>query len=189
MAEAHSVPWFPAWGVSMPEPVSDSGDIVALFNEWRPSERWLLLAYEVACSEVRLWTAWSALRRREEAGRMVARTCDAEFLRLVSGTHQLSTAFERAGINSGDESMWIVYLPEFESGDGFGETDIPRSTYLDNDLEATRLIEHLGGTLLARRPIPSEEGLLRLGAIEDGESIEVSRHEDAYLIHTALADM
>ncbi|SVA88969.1 uncharacterized protein METZ01_LOCUS141823, partial [marine metagenome] len=22
MAEAHSVPWFPAWGVSMPEPVS-----------------------------------------------------------------------------------------------------------------------------------------------------------------------
>ena len=183
------MPWFPAWGVSMPEPVSDSGDLVALFNEWRPSERWLLLAYEVACSEVRLWTAWSALRRREEAGRMVARTCDAEFLRLVSGTHQLSTAFERAGISSGDDSVWIVYLPEFESGDGFGETDIPRSTYLDNDLEATRLIEHLGGTLLARRPIPSEEGLLRLGAIEDGESIEVSGHKDAYLIHTALADM
>ncbi|SVA94031.1 uncharacterized protein METZ01_LOCUS146885, partial [marine metagenome] len=22
MAEVHSVPWFPAWGVSMPEPVS-----------------------------------------------------------------------------------------------------------------------------------------------------------------------
>ncbi|RTZ95697.1 MAG: hypothetical protein DSY41_01840 [Candidatus Poseidoniales archaeon] len=189
MADAHLVPWFPAWGVSMPGPIGEPADVVALFNEWRPSERWLLLAYEAACSEIRLWTAWSALRRREQAGRMVARTCDAEFLRLISGTHQLSTAFERAGINSGDEFAWIVYLPEFGEGEGFGEIEIPRSTYLNNDLGATRLIEHLGGTLLARRPVPSEEGLLRLGAIEPGDSIQVTKQEDAYLLHTALADM
>ena len=38
----------------MPEPIGEPADVVALFNEWRPSERWLLLAYEAACSEIRL---------------------------------------------------------------------------------------------------------------------------------------
>ena len=120
---------------------------------------------------------------------MVARTCDAEFLRLISGTHQLSSAFERAGISSGDQSAWIIHLPETEIGEEFGRTEIPRTSYLDNEIEATRLMEHLGARLLARRPVPSEAGLLRLGVIERGDSIEATRQEDSFLLHTALADM
>ena len=120
---------------------------------------------------------------------MVARTCDAEFLRLISGTHQLSSAFERAGINTGDLTAWIVHLPEIAVGEEFGRMEIPRTIYLDNELDATRLVEHLGAGLLARRPVPSEAGLMRLGAIESGESIEAAKREDAFLLHTALADI
>jgi len=189
MDESSPMPWFPAWGISFPEPLAEIGEAVAVFGEWRPSERWLLLAYDAACSEVRLWTAWAALRRLEESDRMVARTCDAEFLRLISGTHQLSSAFERAGISTGDWSAWIVHLPEIAVGEEFGRMEIPRTIYLDNELDATRLMEHLGARLLARRPVPSEAGLLRLGAIESGDSVEAAKREDAFLLHTALADI
>lgn len=189
MDESASMPWFPAWGIGFAKPVHKPSEVVALFNKWRPSERWLLLAYDAACSEVRLWAAWAALRRLEENGKMVARTCDAEFLRLISGTHQLSSAFERAGIKKGDHSAWIIHLPEIEVGVEFGQTEIPRTIYLDNELKATRLLEHLGADLLARRPVPSEAGLLRLGAIGNEDSVDAARCEDAFLIHTALADM
>ena len=183
------MPWFPAWGIKFSEPIEDPGSVVSVFNEWRPSERWLLLSFHAACSEVRLWTVWSALRRREESGRMIARSPDAEFLRLISGTRQLSIAFERAGVRKGDESAWIVYLPDYTLGEDFGETEIRRSAYSDNDLFATRLIEHLGANLLVKRPIPSNEGLIRLGALDAGESIEASSRENVFLTHSALADM
>ena len=189
MDKSASMPWFPAWGIGFAEPLVEVSEAVAQFSEWRPSERWLLLAYDVACSEVRLWTAWTVLRRLEESGRMVARTCDAEFLRLISGTHQLSSAFERAGISSGDQSAWIIHLPETVVGEKFGQMKISRTSYLDNEIEATRLIEHLGAKLLAYRPVPSEAGLLRLGVIKSEDSIEAVRREEAFLLHTALADM
>ncbi len=189
MEGASSVPWFPAWGIGFPEPLDDVGEVVAVFGEWRPSERWLLLAYDAACSEARLWAAWAALRRLEESGRMVARTCDAEFLRLISGTHQISTAFERAGIRSGDQSAWIVHLPELAVGENLKQMELSRTSYLDKETEANRLMEHLGASLLARRPVPSEAGLLRLGVIESAGAIGAAGQEDAFLMHTALADM
>lgn len=189
MDESSGMPWFPAWGIEFSKPIENPSSIVSVFNEWRPSDRWLLLSYHAACSEVRLWTVWSALRRREESDRMIARTPDAEFLRLVSGTRQLSIAFQRAGLSEGDGFAWIVFLPEFTLGEEFGETEVLRSTYSDNDLEATRLIEHLGAKLLPKRPIPTEEGLIRLGALEDGRTIEPQSRENAFLTHSALADM
>ena len=189
MDQTSSIPWFPAWGIGFEEAMIEPSEVVALFREWRPNERWLLLAYDAACSEFRLWTAWATLRRLEESGRMVARTCDAEFLRLISGTHQLSSAFDRAGISSGDQSAWIIHLPETVVGEEFGQTKVSRTSYLDDEIEATRLIEHHGARLLARRPVPSEAGLLRLGVIEIGDSIEEARQEDAFVLHTALADM
>ena len=120
---------------------------------------------------------------------MIARTPDAEFLRLVSGTRQLSIAFQRAGLSEGDASAWIIFLPEFILGEEFGETEVLRSTYSDNNLEATRLIEHLGAKLLPKRPIPTEEGLIRLGALVNEESIEPHSRENVFLTHSALADM
>ena len=120
---------------------------------------------------------------------MVARTCDAEFLRLISGTHQISTAFERAGIRSGDQSAWIVNLPETAIGGDLGQMELPRTSYLDNEVEAARLMEHLGASLLARRPVPSETGLLRLGAIASEGTIAAGGQEAACLLHPALADI
>ena len=50
-------------------------------------------------------------------------------------------------------------------------------------------LDDLGANLLAKRPIPSDEGLIRLGALETGESIEASSRENVFLTHSALADM
>ena len=50
MDESASTPWFPGWGIKFAEPLIEVSEEVARFSEWRPNERWLLLAYDVACS-------------------------------------------------------------------------------------------------------------------------------------------
>ena len=67
--------------------------MVSLINEWRNSNRWLLLAFDAAASEIHLWTAWYKLRTNENVGSMVAKTPDTEFLRPISGTKQINRAF------------------------------------------------------------------------------------------------
>ena len=52
MAQDHRVPWFPAWGIHFPEPLDDPQNVISIFNEWRPNERWLLLSYSAAASEI-----------------------------------------------------------------------------------------------------------------------------------------
>ena len=54
MADEHRVPWFPAWGIQFSVPLDDPRTIVGVFNEWRPSERWLLMAFDAAASEIHL---------------------------------------------------------------------------------------------------------------------------------------
>ena len=120
MAENHRVPWFPAWGVRFPQPLDNPQDVVSIFNEWRPDNRWVLVSFSAAASEIHLWTVWHALRRRELQNLMIGNSVDTEFLRLISGTHQIRTAFERAGLQQNDEAAWIVYLPKFGSNDPFG---------------------------------------------------------------------
>ena len=78
MAEDHRVPWFPAWGIQFPEPLVDAQNVISTFNEWRPNERWLLLAYPAAASEIHLWTVWHALRRNELRNSMVGNNVDTE---------------------------------------------------------------------------------------------------------------
>ena len=145
-------------------------------------------AREAAASEVHLWTAWHAMRGNEESGSMVAKTPDTEFMRLLSGTHQINRAFERAGVAVGDEAAWVVFLPDFGLGEGFGDFSIPPQTYNDNSEEAIRLIEHLGGSLLAKRPVPSLAGLERVGASYP-EDPSFPQMEEAFLGHTALSDL
>ena len=184
----HLVPWFPAWGVRFSEPVKNVFSVVSIINEWRPSNRWMVLAYEAAASEVHLWTAWYSLRRSEASGDMVAKTPDAEFLRLISGTRQINKAFERAGIAIDDECAWIVMLPDSELGDDFGEFTIPLESYNDATEEGIRLIEHLGGSLMANRPTPTASGLRRIGS-ECLEIANTSEIEDLFLSHLALSDL
>ena len=152
----HLVPWFPAWGVRFSEPVKNVFSVVSIINEWRPSNRWMVLAYEAAASEVHLWTAWYSLRRSEASGDMVAKTPDAEFLRLISGTRQINKAFERAGIAIDDECAWIVMLPDSELGDDFGEFTIPLESYND----ATELIR--SKRLIIFTPLPNFDAALKL---------------------------
>ena len=42
---------------------------------------------------------------------MVARSIDAEFLRYLAGTHHISEAFSRAGVQEGQDNGWVVCLP------------------------------------------------------------------------------
>ena len=147
-----------------------------------------MLAYEAAASEVHLWTAWYSLRRNEASGEMVAKTPDAEFLRLVSGTRQINKAFERAGIAIDDKCAWIVMLPDSELGDDFGEFSMPLESYNETTEDAIRLIEHLGGSLMPNRPTPTASGLERIGSgyMEGARIVEI---EDFFLSHLALSDL
>jgi len=113
---------------------------------------------------------------------MVSRGIDGEFLRLLAGTHQMRTAFERAGVRAGDERAWLVWLPEEEEGDGLPDNDI-------NGLaeRADRLFGWLGGELLPERPLPTAEGIVRLGIDADGLAFE--QWEDVCLGHIAVADL
>ena len=59
----HPVPWFPAWSIKFSDEIQNPLDVVSLFDKWRPNDRWLLMAFEAAASEVHLWTTWFAVRR------------------------------------------------------------------------------------------------------------------------------
>ena len=182
------MPWFPAWGMRFQTPVENVFSVVSVVNEWRPSNRWLMVAFDAVASEVHLWTAWYALRGNEEAGSMIAKTPDTEFLRLISGTHQINRAFERAGISTGDDCAWIVLLPDSIIGEKFGDFLIPVGCYNDNSEEAKKLIEHLGGSLLPKRPVPSIQGLERIG-FDPGRELEITEIEEGFLTHMALSDL
>ena len=194
MAENHRVPWFPAWGVRFPQPLDNPQDVVSIFNEWRPDNRWVLVSFSAAASEIHLWTVWHALRRRELQNLMVGNSVDTEFLRLISGTHQIRTAFERAGLRQNDEAAWIVYLPKFGSNDPFGsqkETGIkiPRDTYNSASQEANRLKLHLNAELITQRPIPTMDGLERLGFESEIANSTPKDLESAFLLHAAMSDL
>jgi len=188
MGRESQVPWFPAWGIEFSNPIDDILAIVLEFNSFRPSNRWLLVAFDAIASEMHLWTTWYSMRRREVSGSMVAKTPDAEFLRKVSGTHQISRAFERAGLRKGDGNAWIVFLPEFNIGNSFGDFSIPFETYNEMSLESERLVEVLDGRLLPLRPTPSLKGLERLG-MEDIENSPPSEIEGLFLSWMAQADL
>lgn len=184
----HPVPWFPAWGVKFSEPVENVFSVVSVINEWRPSNRWMMLAYEAAASEMHLWTAWYALRRNEDSDEMVAKTPDTEFLRLISGTRQINRAFERAGIALDDKCAWIVLLPDSDLGGGFGEYSIPLDSYNEATDDAFRLIEQIGAKLIPNRPIPSTDGLKRIGCNHRKDSV-ISEIEEGFLSHIALSNL
>jgi len=188
MEIVHPVPWFPAWGVTFSTPIENVDTLISIFNKWRPSERWLLLAYEVASSEVHLWTTWYALRRRENLSGMTARTPDVEFLRLISGTHQIKSGFERAGLRKGDFSAWILYLPDEGKTKEFGEIKIKRDSYNDKNDEARIISDNIGAKSMSKRPIPTKEGLLRLGVEVFYQDLTISEIEEVFLSHMALSD-
>ena len=112
---------------------------------------------------------------------MVANSPDAEFLRIISGTHQVRIAFENAGIRNNDHAAWIVRLPEIEISENIDENLINREIYNFYELEANNLIERMNGSLIPQRPKATLEGLKRI-KYENEINIEKSL-EECFLLH------
>tara|TARA_Y100000768_G_scaffold366470_1_gene328657 strand:- start:391 stop:957 length:567 start_codon:yes stop_codon:yes gene_type:complete len=188
MEIAHPTPWFPAWGVKFHKPIDNLDDLISKFNDFREDNRWALLAEEIVASEVHLWTSWYALRRREERKEMIARTPDVEILRLISGTHQIKSAFQRAGVKKGDERAWIIYIPKTEELD-IEEIKIERQIYSNKDDDARKLAEFIDAKIIPRRPMPIVNGLERIGIEGNFTNLNYSQIEDLFLTHMSLSEL
>lgn len=148
-------PGFPCWHLAFSSPVEARATAARLL-EARAEPDWLLLGGEAAASDVQLWTAWLALSANNAHDRMVANAPDAEFLRLVAGTHQIRVAFETAGLSDGDEEAWLVHLPKLaEAG---LESDWPVLDVAVLESEAERLASALDAVLDAARPATDDAG-------------------------------
>ncbi|MEE2747020.1 MAG: hypothetical protein VX473_00935 [Candidatus Thermoplasmatota archaeon] len=179
---------FPCWGLSLPNPVEDSQQLVNSFLEWRENERWLLLGGPAAVSEKQLWTAWLGLASRHHQSKMRANSLDAEFIRLIAGTHQIRIGFERAGLANGDQTAWLVHLPDFPT-ENISEIKWPSLDRVALDREAGRLMCTLDASLLPHAPIPHDESVKRLDLqVEDPTSLDFHSIERSALAHIALAD-
>ncbi len=179
---------YPCWGLALATPVENAGELVGSFLEWRKNERWLLLGGPAAVREKQLWTAWLGLSSRNANSNMRANALDAEFIRLIAGTHQIRIGFERAGLVNGDQSAWLIYLPEFPS-ETIPEMNWPSLDRVTLDREADRLMCTLDAKLLPHAPIPHEESVQRLGLqVADAQSLDFDSIEQSALAHIALAD-
>ncbi len=181
------MPWFPAWGIKFNMEIEDFREILSTFNNLKPDEKWLLLAYDVAASEKHLWTAWYSMKRNQLKDKMVANSLDAEFLRIVAGTHQVRIAFENAGIRNNDHSAWLIRLPDIEIETEIDKNKIERDTYNNYEEEANNIIERLNGTLIPKRPTPTIEGLNRI-SYNNNISSEKSL-EECFLLHLISANL
>ena len=182
------LPWFTAWGIEFSSPIENVFSIVTKVNEHRRNNRWLMVNYDVLASEIHLWNTWYSLRCNERDENMVAKTPDTEFIRILSGTNQINKAFERAGISEGDSKAWIIFLPNLQMGNGFGNLSIPNEIYNSHTKDAVRLIENLGGKMLAKRPIPTEAGLSRVGVEHHGNKSTLEL-ENLFISHVGLSDL
>jgi|TARA_B100001996_G_scaffold374765_1_gene353827 tRNA threonylcarbamoyladenosine modification (KEOPS) complex Cgi121 subunit len=181
----NQLPWFPAWGLELENQIIDTGNILTLFNECKPDNRWSILAFEAAASEKHLWTAWYSTRRNQEKDEMIAKTIDAEFIRLIAGTHQVRVAFSNAGIRNGDQNFWIIRLPEYEIGDKIDDVLIDRDSYNNFNSEANILIERMNGKLMCQRPMPTITGLNRIGY--NKEINNTHSLEECFILHMISA--
>ncbi|MCS5533162.1 MAG: hypothetical protein NZ736_02760 [Candidatus Poseidoniaceae archaeon] len=106
-----TMPKFPCIAWRSDKPVI-AKQLIAKFLDNRLDDRWMLVAGHAVQFEQQLWTAWNCCERNFANGNQLARGRDAEFLRYIAGTHHVSDAFVRAGIQDGETSGWVLYLPE-----------------------------------------------------------------------------
>lgn len=135
-------------------------DLIGDFLAERPSQNWLMLADYAALTDHQLWTAWLLSQRAFAKGKALARSIDAEFLRYIAGTHHVSEAFKKVGIQKSHDKAWIVYLPEYEEKDGelYPLIDLVQSKEI-----FVEIAENLGIQQIESRPEITLDGLDRLG--------------------------
>ncbi|MGB2070461.1 MAG: hypothetical protein ACPHVR_02360, partial [Poseidonia sp.] len=110
-----------------------------------------------------------------------------EFLRYLAGTHHISEAFTRTGLQPGQENAWIVYLPEARGvANDLGHVQPvaiePESFHAD----VNTLSWLLKWTPQERQLAYSIEGASLLGVDVDGWSN--NREEEALVAHILMAD-
>ena len=183
--EEATPPWFTAWSIKFTEPVSDPRLVAAMLLQKRKDERWLLLGHPAPVSERHLWSVWLALRERVLAEKMVSVYLDGEFIRLLAGTHQMSVAFKRAGIQNGDEKAWLVRLPEWHDKN---EEILLNSDDGTHDSDAYELMSWLEAEYNPERPAPSDDTINRLQIESDLKNSEITI-EEILMMQLSLTDI
>lgn len=185
MAEA-GLPWFPAWKIEFDAPVDDPRIIAAMLLENRQDDRWLVIGEHTPVSERHLWATWLALKDRIEGNTAISKTLDGEFIRLLSGTHQMSLAFKRAGLRTGSEKGWLVRLPNWENNEGTNPL-LPEN-YLEFEEDAYELMCWIGADLSPGRPFPLPETSTLL-ELKEWEGNSANPLELALLTRLAVSDL
>jgi hypothetical protein len=118
---------------------------------------------------------------------MVARSIDAEFLRYLAGTHHISEAFARAGLQSGQSSSWVLCLPiaqGIENDLGHVQPIAQESSSFPDLLES--FLESLGWSSTPADVSFSIEGAKLLGI--DPQGWDKGREVESLVAHVLMAD-
>jgi len=168
---------FPCWSWTSNEPL-ELKSFVQSFQEIVPNQRWVFCRSDVAQTSRQLWTATTVSNRNTERGTAQARTLDAEFWRVLAGTHNVSEAFKRAGLQNKSTSGWLLHIPD--------QTTSMNSERIDQ--EANQLLNGLGLSKTSESLEINLDGAKNLGISLD-ETIDASRIEASLIGHILLADV
>lgn len=168
---------FPCWSWKSNEPL-ELKSFVQSFQAIVPNQRWVFCRSDVAQTSRQLWTATTVSNRNTERGTAQARTLDAEFLRVLAGTHNVSEAFKRAGLQNKSTSGWLLHIPD--------QTTSMNAETIDE--KANELLNGLGLSKTSDSLEINLNGAKNLGITLD-ETIDASRIEASLIGHILLADV
>ena len=165
----------------------EAAEAIEKFLKKRPDGRWVLLGNHAVQSTEQLWAAWTKAARNELRSTMVARSIDAEFIRYLAGTHHVSEAFARAGLQKGQTSAWIVCLPEAEEVQAESGHAQPQPVFPANfENRSEAFLSSLGWGRSESAMCYSIEGAKQLGI--DVESWVSDRRFESLVAHVLMAD-
>lgn len=157
LAPRMEMPEFPCFRVDVSNSVEN---LIQEFLKIRPNQNWLLLADYAAQSQQQLWTAWLLSQRAFLQNRALARSIDAEFLRYIAGTHHVSEAFRKVGIQDNHKTAWVIILPNhLKSADEL----IPDLDAEENLQSIGSLCQKLSMSIVDGKPELTIDGLKKLG--------------------------
>ncbi len=189
MSGGYNLPWFPAWGIEFDTPIGNLQKIIYKFNKIRPNNRWLLVRFDSVASEFHLWSTWISVVTKEINDAMIAKSVDVEFQRLLSGNRQISKAFEIVGLSKEDSCAWIISIPKIIEQLILELSVISRNSYSYLDYFSTELIRRLGAKLLPKRPMPSINGLNKMGIETKNRDFSSKEKEELLIGAMVLTDI
>lgn len=151
------MPEFPCFRVDASNSVEN---LIQEFLKIRPNQNWLLLADYAAQSQQQLWTAWLLSQRAFLQNRALARSIDAEFLRYIAGTHHVSEAFRKVGIQDHHKTAWVINLPNYQKS---ADELIPDLDAEENLQFIGSLCQKLSMSIIDGKPELTIDGLKKLG--------------------------